>query len=71
MEAKILLFSLNLAIFGRFEPIWTILILFGSFIQNDVVINEYFLYGQTDNILFWVPGNFQEVIGIFGEDIAV
>ena len=39
--------------------------------QNDVVSEQYFLYGQTDNILFQMPVNFQEVIGIFEEDITV
>ena len=39
--------------------------------QNDVVSKQYFLYGQTDFILFLIPGNFQEVTGNFGEDVTV
>ena len=42
----------------------------GLFMQNDVVSKQYFLYGQTDNISFQVPIKFQEVIGIFWEDIT-
>ena len=64
-------FSLNLAIFGRFWPVFAIQMLFGLFMQNDVVSKQYFLYGHTDHILFYVPGNFQEVICIFGIDITV
>ena len=45
--------------------------LFGLFMQNDMVSKQYFLYGQTDNIYFEMPGNFQELIGIFTEDITV
>ena len=65
-------FSLNLAIFFcHFGPILAIQMLFGLFMQNDVVSKQYFLYGQTDNIPFTMPSNFQEVIGIFREDITV
>ena len=39
--------------------------------QNDVVSEQYFLHGQTDNILFQMPVNLQEIIGIFKEDITV
>ena len=39
--------------------------------QNDVVSEHHFLHEQTDNILFQMPVNFQEVIGIFKEDITV
>ena len=42
----------NLAIFGHFGPILTIKMLFGLFMQNDVVSEQYFSYGKTDNILF-------------------
>ena len=57
--------------FGHFGPILAIQMLFSLFMQNDVVSKQYFLFGQPDNILFQMPGNFQEVIGIFGEDISV
>ena len=39
--------------------------------QNDVVFKQYFLFGQIDNILFQMHGNFQEIIGIFGEYITI
>ena len=64
-------FRLNLTIFGHSCPISTIYMLFGLSMKNDVVSEQYFLYGQTDNILFEMPGDFQEVIGIFGENIIV
>ena len=44
---------------------------FGLFMQNEKVSKQYVLYGQTDNISFNIPGNFQEVIGIFKKDITV
>ena len=62
-----LFFSLNLAIFGHFKPIDSIWLIH----QNDVVSEQYFLYEQKYNILFQMPVSFQEVIGIFGEDITV
>ena len=49
---KIGRFSLNLAIFGHFGPILAIQMLFGLFMQNDVVSKQYFLCGQSDNIPF-------------------
>ena len=45
--------------------------LFGLFMQNEKISKQYFLYGQMDNNSFQMPGNFQEVIGIFEEDITV
>ena len=45
-------FSQNLAILGHFGPILAIQTLFGSFMQNEVIFKQYFLYGQTDTILF-------------------
>ena len=64
-------FRLNSAIFGHFGPILAIQMVFGLFMQNDVVSKQYILYGQKDNISFYMPGNFQEVIGIFGGDNTV
>ena len=52
VKEKLGRFSLNLAIFGHFGHIIIIQILFGLFTQNDVVSEQYFLYGQTDIILF-------------------
>ena len=71
MEAKIWSFQPK---FGYFWPFWTNINNLNSiclFKQNDVVSEQYFLYGKTDDILFQMPVNFQEVIGIFGEDITV
>ena len=71
VEAKIWTFQPKFGFFGRFGPILTIQILFGLFMQNDVGFEQYFLYGQTDIIFFQMPVNFQDVIGIFKEDITV
>ena len=45
--------------------------LFGLFMQNEKISKQYFLYEQMDNNSFQMHGNFQEVIGIFEEDITV
>ena len=39
--------------------------------QNEKVSKQYFLYGYMDNISFQMPGNFQEIIGVFEENITV
>ena len=64
-------FSLNLAIFGRLGPILTIQFLFGLFMQNDVVSEQYFYMRRQITSYFRCLINFQEVVGIFGEDITV
>ena len=71
VEAKIWSFQPKFGYFGHFGQILTIQMLFGLFMQNGKVSKQYFLNGQTDNISFQIPGSFQKVIGIFGEDITV